>query len=388
MLFTLIGICLGFLSALIPGFSSNNLSMLLITYGLISSNYLLAVTDVALEISNSFFGFLLPIIAGIGNEDTALIVDSVYARMSEESFRHEMNIIISGGLVGIIISLPLLFFAEKIYPIVYSSLNPILGWILSMLCIYMIWIERRWKKFFALIIFCLSGLLGLLVKNSGLIPTEYLLVPIFIGLYGFSSIISKKYEKIEAINEIGMMEKVRLISIVFLSSMFASLISGMKRGQASALALQLGNITQREEVLFILPAISLAFATLSIFVLFSIGKVRSTLAYDVQEIMGEIYFPQTVLFVGVIAVSACISAFVLILLAKPLGKILSKMNSKYLKILGFCIGCLLIINFTGIRGMLLAFTATCIGILSSRFHVRSTHLMGVLLLPSIVSMIL
>ena len=204
MLFTLIGVGLGFLVALIPGFSSNNLSMLLITYGLISSNYLLAVTNVALEISNSFFEFLLPIIAGIGNEATALVVDSVYARMSEESFRHEMGIIIGGGLVGIIVSLPLLFFAEKIYPIVYSSLNPILGWILLILCIYMIWIERGWKKFFALVIFCLSGLLGLIVKNSGFVATDYYLVPIFIGLYGFSSIISKKYEKIEVINEIGI----------------------------------------------------------------------------------------------------------------------------------------------------------------------------------------
>jgi TctA family transporter len=36
----------------------------------------------------------------------------------------------------------------------------------------------------------------------------------------------------------------------------------------------------------------------------------------------------------------------------------------------------------------LAFTTTCIGILSSRLRVRSTHLMGVLLLPSIVAMIL
>jgi putative membrane protein len=230
--------------------------------------------------------------------------------------------------------------------------------------------------------------MGLILKNSGLVPTEYLMLPIFIGLYGFSSIISKKYEKIEVINEIGMMEKMRLVLIAFISSMFASLISGMKRGQASALALQLGNITQREEVLFILPAISLAFTTLSIFVLFSIGKVRSSLAYDVWEVMGEIYFPQTILFVSVIAVSACISAFILILLAKPLGGLLSKINSKYLKIFGFCIGCLLIINFTGIQGMLVAFTSTSIGILSSRFHIRSTHLMGVLLLPSIVSMIL
>jgi putative membrane protein len=297
--------------------------------------------------------------------------------------------VVSGGLVGILISLPLLFFAEKIYPFVYNALKPLVGWILLFLCVYMVWIERGWKKkIFATTVFCLSGLVGLLVRNSGLVSSDYLLVPIFIGLYGFSSLISKKYKKIDSTQDITLIEKARIASVAFITTMFASLISGMKRGQTSALALHIGRIFKREEVLFILSLISLAFVTLSIFVLDSTGKVRSTLAYNIQDVMGELYFSQTLLFAGVIAISACVSVCILIILAKPMGRILSRINEKYLKIFGFCIGALLIINFTGVYGMLLAFTATCIGILSSHLGVRSTHLMGVLLLPSIVAMIL
>jgi TctA family transporter len=169
--------------------------------------------------------------------------------------------------------------------------------------------------------------------------------------------------------------------------MFASMIQGMKRGQTSALALQIGKI-KREEILFIIPMISLAFTTLSIFVLNSTGSIRSTLAYDIQEVMGDIFFSQTALFAGVVAVSACISVSVLILIARPIGKVFSRINEKYLKVFGFCMGIALIFNFTGVYGLLLAFTTTCIGVLSSRLKVRSVHLMGVLLLPSIVTMIL
>ena len=361
---------------------------MLITYGLISSNYNLAVTVVSVEISYSFFEFLSPMIFGIGNETTSLSIDTDI-NLTEESFKRGMNMVASGGLVGILISLPLLFFAEKIYPFVYNSLKPFLGWILLFLCVYMIFIERNWKKkIFATIIFCLSGLIGLLVRDNTFISSEYLLMPIFIGLYGFSSLISKKQRKIDSIQDITWTEKARIVAIAFVTSMFGSLVSGMKRGQTSALALHLGKIFKREEVLFILSLISLAFVTLSIFVLGSTGKARTSLAYEVKEIMGEIQFSQTALFAVTIVVSACISICMLILLAKPIGRVLSRINEKYLKIFGFCIGVLLIINFTGIYGLLLAFTTTCIGILSSRLGIRSTHLMGVLLLPSIISMIL
>lgn len=383
------GVALGFLAGFIPGFSSNNLSLLLITYGIVSTNYYLVVTVIAVEISYSFFGFLSPMIFGIGNDVTSLTIDNAYSGLTEDALKRGMEIVASGGLVGIIISLPLLFFAGDIYPLVYNSLKPLVGWILLFLCVYMVWIERDWKgKFFATTIFCLSGLVGLLVKNSGLIPSEYLLLPIFIGLYGFSSLIFKKYRETSLMQDITWMKKIRIAVVAFIASMFASFVTGMKRGQTSALALRIGGISKREEVLFILSAISLAFATLSIFVLGSVGSVRSSLAYDIQEIMGDIYFSQTVLFAGTVAISACLSVSALILLAKPMGRTFSKINEKYLKVFGFCIGVLLIVNFTGIYGIILAFTTTCIGILSSRLRVRSTHLMGVLLLPSIVAMIL
>lgn len=342
-----------------------------------------------MEIASSFFEFLSPMIFGIGNEATALAVDATYAGLTEESFRRGVGIVVSGGLIGTLISFPLLFFAEWIYPTVYSSLKPLIGWILLLFCMYMVWIERGWmKKFLALTIFLLSGIFGLLIRNSGLISSDYLLLPVFIGLYGFSSILSRRHRKEELFQEISAVEKFRSTALAFVASLFASFIPGMKRGQASAIALQMGGVLKREEILFILPVVSLAFVTLSIFVLDSTGRVRSFLAYDIQEIMGDLYFSQTVLFAGAVAIAACLSAFLLIFFARLIGKVISKINERYLKIFGFLVGAIFVINFTGLYGMLLAFTATCIGLLSFRFGIRSTHLMAVLLLPSIISSVM
>lgn len=389
LFFIIIGVALGFVAGFIPGFSSENLSLLIVTYGIISTNYYLVVTVIAVEISYSFFSFLSPMIFSIGNDATSLAIDNAYSGLTEDSLKRGMEIVASGGLVGILISLPLLFFAEDIYPLVYNALRPLVGWILLFLCAYMVWIERDWKrKLFATTIFCLSGLVGLIARGSGLVSSEYLLVPIFIGLYGFSSLVSKRYRENSPLQDIPLIKKIRVAAVAFITSMFASFVTGMKRGQTSALALRIGGISKREEVLFILSAISLSFATLSIFVLSSVGKVRSTLAYDIQEIMGDIYFSQTALFVGTVAISACISVCALIILAKPMGRAFSRINEKYLKVFGFCIGVILIVSFTGFYGIILAFTTTCIGVLSSRLRIRSTHLMGVLLLPSIVAMIL
>jgi len=376
---------------MIPGFSSQNLSTVLIAYGLISSEYGLAVTAVAMEISSAFFEFLSPMIFKIGNDATSLVIEPAFSVLNEESFRRAVSLVVTGGLIGVVISLPIIFIAERIYPVVYTSLKPLIGWILLLVCAYMVWIERGWrKKFFATAVFLLAGLLGLLVRDSGLVPSDYYLVPIFIGLYGFSSIISERRERDGLVQDITWRDRARYVGIAFVASVFASFISGMKRGQISAIAMQTGGISRSEEVLFLLPMISLAFITLSIFVLGSTGSVRSTLAFDIQEILGgtNTFFSEILLFAAAVAVSASISAAALTFFARPLGSVLSKINMKYLKIFGFSLGLLMIFIFTGIPGMLLGFTAAAIGLLSKRLGTRSTHLMGVLLLPSILSMIL
>lgn len=389
LLYTLVGVLLGCLAGLIPGLHSSNLSLLLTSFGLATSQYSLVFLIIGIEVSYAFFQFLSPILFGISDDLAALSIDDDHYFVIKNLVDRAVKIIATGGVVGVLISFPLIFFSQKIYPLVYGSIKPLVGWLLLIVCIYIFWTEKTWKKkFFAVIIFLVSGIFGLIIKNSGFIPDTYLFLPVFLGLFGFSSIIARKPKATEIIYEIPAKQKIRISFTSFLSSLFASLIPGVKRSQAAAIALETGKIGQSEERLFALSVVSLSCMMLSILVLDSTGSVRSTLAYEINDIIGEMYFNKTLLLIGCLALAASLSSILMLLSANPLNKILSKVDKKYLKIFGFGMGLILIIYFTGWKGLLLAFTATCIGILAILLRIRSTYLMGVLLLPSIIVMLM
>jgi putative membrane protein len=189
-------------------------------------------------------------------------------------------------------------------------------------------------------------------------------------------------------NEFSGKEKIRISFTSFLSSLFASLIPGMKRSQAAVIALEGGRIGSSEERLFALSVVSLSCMVLSILVLDSTGSVRSNLAYEIKDLVGDLFFSKTLLLIGSIILAASFSSTLMFLISNPLNRILSKVEKKYLKVFGFGLGLALIIYFTGWEGLLLAFTASCIGIMAILLRVKSTHLMGVLLLPSIIVMVM
>jgi len=389
LLYTLAGVLLGCLAGLIPGLHSSNVSLLLTTFGVVASQYNLVFLIIGIEVSYAFFQFLSPILFGISDDLAALSIDESHYFVVKGRVDNVVKIIATGGAVGVLISLPLIFFSQKIYPLVYDSIKPLIGWLLLIICIYMIWAEKTWrKKFFAVVLFLVSGIFGLLIKNSGFIPDKYLFLPVFLGLFGFSSIISRKYATGEMTNEFSGKEKIRISFTSFLSSLFASLIPGMKRSQAAVIALEGGRIGSSEERLFALSVVSLSCMVLSILVLDSTGSVRSNLAYEIKDLVGDLFFSKTLLLIGSIILAASFSSTLMFLISNPLNRILSKIEKKYLKVFGFGLGLALIIYFTGWEGLLLAFTASCIGIMAILLRVKSTHLMGVLLLPSIIVMVM
>jgi len=388
------GVLLGIACGFLPGFSSNNLNMLLISFGafgLATSNYQLAAMVVAVEISSSFFEFLSPMLFGIGNEETSLALGA--DPVAASSLARGMRCVVLGGLTGVAMALPLASVAGSMYPLVYSSIKPLAGWILAAVCIYMVVTERGWKGMAsAAIVFAVAGALGIAVGSGPLLPAEYALLPVFVGMYGISSIVSGwsgGHERKEGfVRELTLSEKIRIAFIAFVSAGFASLVTGVKKGQASAIAMRVGSLYSREEVLFALPAVALAFNTMSVLVLGSAGKIRSSLSADVYDAMGAIGADQALLFAGIVALSACAAAVLMTLMAKPLGRMLNLLGnghaSKTMSLVGLAAGLVLIFAFTGPAGLLVAATSACVGLFAKRLRVRSVHMMGVLLLPSIL----
>jgi putative membrane protein len=399
--FLLAGISVGVVSGFMPGISSENIAMLIVSSGIVPQGYMLASTLVSLGISSSFFEFLSPMMFGIGNDETSLLIPQGAHDETQENFVRGINLVVMGGLLGIALAFPMAIFAGSFFPLVFGSLQPLAKWILLSVCVYMVWMERGMlKKAMACLVFIISGVLGVVLLDSGLVNPDLTMLPIFAGLYGIAGIVFEHFERapgeksaeveaLEFIGDIGWKEKAGIAWNALTSSLFAIVIPGMKRGQASAIAMRGSSRGGKEERLFLLPMVSCAFVMFSIFALSSAGKARGHMALEISEAMGgEVAQYNVLLFAGAVAVSACVSACVMMVLARPIGKMLVHKEGLHLRAVGL-VACLIIVAyFTGIWGIAVAATCTCIGLLQKLLKVRSVHLMGVLLLPSLLALVL
>lgn len=380
-LYILGGVLVGIGASFVPGLFYSEISLLF--FGFISGVQA-AVFIASSAIAFSLFAFVTSNIFEIGDDITSLSFES---KLQSENLQRIAKTVSFGALISLFLSIPLLFVFQDLFTKVNPTIKSSILVILTAIILYTIVSERTVsRKIFAAFIFLLTGIFGLIVQNSGFLPSNLLLMPIFIGLYGFSSIIAGKHFDKRIIYPVSSKEKIRVSLIAFGTTLFGILIPSMKRSQTSAIALGIGKLDQNETVLLALSIISTSFLIISIIALSS-NSIRSILAYDISEIVVDLNFNQISMILGSIFLAAVFSIFLLLYSVKFLDKMILKINKKYLKVFGFICGSILILYFTSWKGILLAIVAASIGILSTKLGVRSTHLMGILLVPTLLRLI-
>jgi TctA family transporter len=379
-LYIISGVFVGIAASFVPGLFYSEISLLF--FGFVSGiNAAIFISSSA--IAFSLFEFISTNIFEIGDDITSLALDT---KIHMENLSRIAKTVSSGTIVSLLFSLPLIFIFQNLFSQIHSTIQSSLLVILTAIILYTILSERTFaRKIFAAFIFILTGIFGILVQNTGFLPANLLLMPIFIGLYGFSSIIARKHSEKNIVFPVSLKEKIKISLISFGTTLFAIFIPSMKRSQTSAITLGLGKIDQNETVLLALSIISTSFLIISIIALSS-NSIRSILAYDISELT-EMNFNQVLIILGSFILAAVFSIFLLLNLTKFLDKIVFKVNKKYLKIFGFVCGSILILYFTSWKGALLAVVATSIGILSIKLRVRSAHLMGILLVPTLLRLV-
>lgn len=373
------GVLVGIGAAFVPGLFYSEISLLF--FGFLT-DIPAAIFIASSAISFSLFEFVSTNIFEIGDDITSLSLG-----MQQENLEKIAKTVSFGTIISLFLSIPLVFVFQSLFvqisPIVKDSLLVILVAII----IYTVVSEKTFfRKISATFIFVATGIFGLLVQNSGFLPSNLLLMPIFIGLYGFSSIIARSHREKTIIYPLSLSEKIKISLVSFGTSLLSIFIPSMKRSQTSAIAFGLGKFEQTESVMLSLSILSTSFLFISIIALSS-NSIRSTLAYDISDIVSGLNYNQILMILGSIVIAAVVSIFLLLNSVKFLNKTVSRINKKYLKMFGFACGIILISYFTFWKGILLAFVATCIGILSIKLKVKSVHLMGVLLVPTLVRLL-
>ena len=435
ILSVLAGYSLGVFSGLVPGIHTNNFALVLLALSPVMSDYgmpvfYIAVMILANSVSHSFHDIIPAIFLGAPSDDMALAVLPGHTLLLEgrgaEAIR--LSALGSAGSVAFaaVLALPL----SMLFKSAYGMIQSYLAWILITVVIVMILTEKgefvpgqgslsRWKfRFYALLVFFLSGSLGVIAFN-----TEYLmrpvvnlgepsiLLPLLSGLFGSSQLIISLMSAPVIPAQLGYridLERKRIFRGIFIGGLSGSLVAWLP-GISSSVATVFARLFIRQEpgeewegyskfedpVSMLDPAkefivsvsgVNTCNAIFALVALAVIGKSRNGAMVVVDGLLGGIE-PGTsvmILFLCAVSLTALLSYFSTIYIGDRVHNRLSDLNYPVLCYTVLAILSMIVVLFTGVYGIVIFAISTSVGMLAPFLKVRKSHAMGVILLPVIL----
>ncbi len=380
-----VGIFAGTFTGLIPGVHINLVGAILV--GLAATVFsginpvFLIVFITAMAITHTFVDFIPSIFLGCPDSDSQLSVLPGHELLKDGRGYEAVMLTAKGGIwasvVLILISFPLAFVISKIY----NSVHSVMAVILVATSIILIFSEK--KKFTALFVFLISGILGLCILN---IEIKEPLLPLLTGLFGSSLLIMSIKNKIKIPEQKITSPKSKILRPL-IGSVVASPLCGFLPGLGGGQAAVLGNAvskTDREGFLVLVGATNILVMGLSFVSLYAISKTRTGAAAAIQEILGILSWKTLLLLLIVVLLSGIISFFITKILAKFLSKKINRINYSLLSIATLALLVVIVFIFSGFLGLLILTASTLVGIYCNSLAVKKTHMMGCLLIPTII----
>lgn len=389
-----LGCLMGTVTGLTPGLHINLVALILFSI----SPFLLGYTNViavasfiiAMSITHTFTDFISATYLGAPADDTALAVLPAH-RMLLEGMGHEaVKLTVIGSLLCLIITIilsPLLIISV---PLIFKYLKNYIAWILLAVVIFMILREENMnKRFWALIVVSLSGILGLIVFNVPNLKDP--LLPMLSGLFGISVLLLSLTQKtILPIQRTTEMVKVKVKDTIkalgsgIFSGSLVSIFPGLGPAQAAVVAGQIAGKIDVFSYLILVGGINTVSMIMSLITLFSIEKARNGSIIVVQQLLQSINVDALVLFLAVALIAGGIAAFLALYASKVFSSIMNKVNYSMISILIIAFISTMVLYFSGFVGVLILITATFIGLVPNIADVSRSNSMACLLIPIIL----
>ncbi|MHC1599300.1 MAG: tripartite tricarboxylate transporter permease [Candidatus Methanospirareceae archaeon] len=423
--FSMLGVLLGTLTGLVPGFHPNNVAFILLSLApliiaephflndFVSPDTLLilvASTILAASVAHTFLSFIPAAFIGAPEGDTALALLPAH-RLLLEGRAYEATVLSVIGSFGAVIFsflffIPFYFLFSSLhfYGIIRGLMLYLLIGISAMLILTESFSERM-EVYQAILlssfVFVLSGLFGYVILNMPVHAPFFfrstMLFPALTGLFGLSTILfSLLYtpEIPEQMIEEPVRDREGIIKSVISGSAFGSLVSflpGITSAHATVMAMLARRNREPEQVIMTLSSVNTANVIFCLETLFLISRARSGATIAISRLLDvqpweRLFIPPSALVYLLIAIS--IAAPFSFFITKYVGKQFALQFARlpYRKMLsGIAIFlAVLVFLFTGALGLLVLLVGTCIGLIPIYFGVRRSNCMGVLLLPIIV----
>ena len=390
-----LGILTGTFTGLIPGIHINLIAIILLGFSAtllnLTTPLILIIFITAMAITHTFIDYIPSIFLGAPDEDSFLSVLPGHQLLLKGHAYAGVILTIYGSATALLIII--LFTPIFIYllPIIYPYILRIMPIILILVSIYLIYTEKEKNhKLWALIIFLLAGFLGIASLNLNI---KEPLLPLLTGLFGASNLlISIKQktkipkQKIIPLKNIKLkrssLAKTSLAAII--AAPFTAFLPGLGASQAALIGKQVTDVQDQREFLFLLGAINTIVMGLSFIALYSIQKTRTGAAVAISKLIPTLTLSNLIYIIATILIAGIISFFITIYLSKFIAKRIHKIHYSKLS-LGILVVLLFItLIFTGILGLFIFITATALGITTIQLGIKRMHLMGCLLVPSIL----
>ena len=385
----LIGILCGILTGLTPGIHINLVSVLIVSLSTIFLNYtsalFLATIIISMGVTHTFLDSIPSIFLGAPDSDTVMAVLPGHKLLFQGLGWDAVRLTVIGSLLCLLLCIAIIPILVLVFPILYSLMKNYLGYLLLVMVAFIILKDS--KKIWAMIIFVLSGILGLIVLNSEISQP---LFPMLSGMFGISALLISLFNKVEVPTqideeyvEISRGEYIKsLIGGVF-SGSFVALFPGIGAAQAAAMSTVLFKVKEYG-YLILVGGINTVNFIIALVTVYTLDKARNGAIVAVMDILTSIDLARLVVFAAIALIVGGIATILTLKIAKIFAFMIEEIEYQIvsLAILFFIIA--LALYFSGFIGLLVLLISTALGIIPQITGACRSNAMGCLLLPVIL----
>jgi len=388
-----LGILAGTISGIIPGVHTNLINTLLLSLSPLllqfTSPLILSVFIISMVILHSFMNSIPAIYLGAPeSSDNALTVLPGHKYLLKKKGFEALTLTVIGSLLSLIIGILLTPVIIKILPIIYTTIKDYIGYLL--LITISLLILRDQKKLIALFIFLLAGVYGLATLNLNI---QNPLFPMLSSLFGISGLLLSLKNKTTIPKQIITYPKIftkQTLKALFSGTLigtFTTLMPGLGPAQAAIIASQLTKLKDSGFLILVGALDTLAMVT-SFIAIYSIDKARNGAVIIIGKLIETITLQNLILFLTVTLITGIIATFLTLKLAKFSSSLITKINYQKLGISIIILITIMTFWLSSYQGLLVLTIGSFLGLLPPLLGTGRNHLMGCLIIPTILYLIL
>lgn len=388
ILYSIAGCFVGCITGITPGIHTNTVASIILAvyYRYNFDPFLISAFIIGVAVSHSFLDFIPSVFLGAPNPETAVLILPSHRMLLMGRGFEAVMLSAFGGLAGIVFLIMLLFPLFYILPGIYAFAKPSMHIIISAAMALIIYSSKNRRK--TLFIFLLSGLLGIVSLNSGLVSKNFVLLPVFSGLFGISSLVL-------SLNEISFIPRqntrvkispfgnAKAGFVGFIGGVAAGLLPGLGTSQTAMIIKNIIPVSPKSFIT-VLGSMSAIDIILSIISIYLIGNARSGSAVVIEKITGSLDIKTVFAFTGLALISAGLSSIIAVYAAGKSAGLIGKIDYRKISICVIVFLAIITYIFTGFYGIILLVSSASLGIAARLMNVKMSILMGCLIIPTIL----